>query len=93
MAWSQQKNNVFFMRAQAWAASLANLLEERDRMVALFDNEASGDPAFVDHNIATKVELGELKDVMDAVDALVNNGVVSQASRMDKLTPFLADQR
>ena len=92
MAWSQQKNDVFFKRAQNWAASLWSLLEERDRLVALYDNEASGDPDFIDHSIATKVELGVLKDVMDSVDALVHDGVVSQENRVDKLTPFLADQ-
>jgi len=92
MAWSQSKNNVFFRRAQNWAASLVNLLEERNRLVDLYTNEASGDPAFVDTDIATKVELGNLKDVMDNLDAMVNNGVVSQESRMGKLTPFLADQ-
>lgn len=92
MAWSQQKNDVFFERARNWAGALQNLLEERGRLVALYDNEASGDPDFVDHEIATKTELGALKDVMDAVDALVNNGVVAQEDRVDKLTPFLADQ-
>ena len=29
---------------------------------------------------------------LDAVDALVNNGAVAQEDRLDKLTPFLADQ-
>ena len=92
MAWSPQKNEIFFQRARNWAGSLQNLLEERNRLTALYDNEATGDPDFIDHEIATKIELGALKDVMDAVDALVNNGVVAQEDRVDKLTPFLADQ-
>jgi len=65
MAWSQQKNDVFFKRAQHWVESLWGLLEERDRLVALYDNEVSGDPAFLDHDIATKLELGALKSRVD----------------------------
>jgi len=93
MAWSQQKNDIFFRRAQNWAASLTNLLEERDRLIDLYTNEANGDAAFVDTNIATTAELVALAGVMNAINDAVNNGVVSQANRVPLLTPFLADQQ
>ena len=92
MAWSPQKNEVFFRRAEAWAANMTNLLEERDRLIDLYTNEASGDAAFVDHNIATTAELIALAGVMNAVNDVINNGVVSQSNRVPLLTPFLADQ-
>lgn len=92
MAWSEQKNEIFFRRAQNWASAVVNLLEERDRLIDLYTNEASGDPAFVDTAIATTAELVALAGVMNAMDAMVNNGVVATADRMPLLTPFLADQ-
>ena len=93
MAWSANKNDVFFRRAQNWAASLVNLVEERDRLIALYNNEANGDPAFVDHAVATTAELVALAGVMNAVDDAINNGTVAQQDRMPLLTPFLADQQ
>ena len=92
MSWSAQKNDVFFRRCQNWAAGLVNLIEERDRLIDLYTNEANGDAAFVDTDIATTTELVEMAGVMDAVEAAVNNGVVTQVDRMLLLTPFLADQ-
>lgn len=92
MAWSAQKNGIFFQRAQNWASAVIHLLEERDRLIDLYNNEANGDPAFVDTEIATTAELVALAGVMNAMDAMVNNGVVSQADRIPLLTPFLANQ-
>ena len=92
MAWSAQKNVIFFQRCQNWAAAVVNLLEERDRLIDLYTNEANGDPAFVDTDIATTAEVVALAGVMNALDAMVNNGQVSQSDRVPLLTPFLADQ-
>lgn len=93
MAWSAQKNQIFFQRAQNWAAAVINLLEERDRLIDLYTNEANGDAAFVDTDIATTAELVALAGAMNAMDAMINNGVVSQSNRMPLLTPFLADSQ
>jgi len=93
MAWDASKNDIFFRRAQNWAAQLVSMLEERDRLIALYNNEANGDPAFVDHAVATTAELVSLAGVMNAIDNVVNNGVVTQQDRMPLLTPFLADQQ
>lgn len=92
MAWSQQKNQIFFRRCQNWAASLVNLIEERGRLIDLYTNEANGDPAFVDTEISTSDEVIALAGVMNAINSAVNNGAVSQEDRMPLLTPFLADQ-
>ena len=92
MAWSEAKNRIFFERAQNWASAVVNLLEERDRLIDLYTNEASGDPAFVDTDIATTSELVALAGVMNAVDAAINNSPVTTADRIPLLTPFLADQ-
>ena len=92
MAWSAQKNDVFFRRCQNWAAAIINLLEERDRLIDLYTNEANGDAAFVDTDIATTTELIAMSGVMNAINDAVNNGTVAQQDRMPKLTPFLADQ-
>ena len=92
MAWSSSKNDIFFRRVQNWSAALINLLEERDRLIDLYTNEANGDPAFTDTSIATTAELIATAGVMNALDAMINNGVVATADRMPLLTPFLADQ-
>jgi len=92
MAWSPQKNDIFFRRAQNWAAALVNLLEERDRLIDLYTNEANGDADFVDTNVATTAELVQLAGVMNAINAAVNNATVATEDRMPLLTPFLADQ-
>lgn len=95
MAWSAQKNQIFFERARNWAAAVVNLLEERDRLIDLHANEANGDPAFVDTEIATVTELVALAtNVMNPLNALINNGAPpAQDDRMEFLTPFLADQQ
>lgn len=93
MAWSAQKNEIFFKRCQNWAAAVVNLLEERDRLIDLYTNEANGDAAFVDTDIATTAEVVALAGVMNAMNAMVNNATVSTADRMPLLTPFLADQQ
>lgn len=94
MAWSTQKNDIFFRRAQDWVASLVSLLEKRNRLTELYTNEAQGDPAFVDTPIATTAELIDLAGVMNALDTLVNGGgTVANQDRMGLLTPFLADQQ
>ncbi len=92
MAWDQNKNDVFFRRCQNWAGAVVNLLEERDRLIALYQNEASGDAAFVDTSIATTAEVIALAGAMNALDAMVNDGAVAQADRMPLLTPFLANE-
>ena len=92
MAWDSNKNDIFFRRAQNWAAAVVNLLEERDRLIDLYTNEASGDAAFVDTSIATTAVVVALAGVMSAMNDMVNNQTVSQADRMPLLTPFLADQ-
>lgn len=92
MAWSAQKNEIFFRRCQNWAAAVINLLEERDRLIDLYTNEADGDAAFVDTEIATTAEVIALAGVMNAMNSMVNNGTVTQQDRMPLLTPFLADQ-
>jgi len=92
MAWDANKNDIFFQRAQNWAQSLTNLIEERNRLIDLYTNEANGDPAFVDTAIATTAEIVALAGVMNAINDAVNNGVVSQADRVPLLTPFLANQ-
>lgn len=93
MAWDQNKNDVFFRRCQNWAAAVANLLEERDRLIDLYQNEANGNPAFVDTNIATTAEVVALAGVMNSLDAMVNNGAVAQENRVPLLTPFLATEQ
>jgi len=93
MAWDANKNQIFFQRAQNWAQSLTNLLEERNRLIDLYTNEANGDAAFVDTSIATVAEVVSLAGVMNAINDAVNNGAVSQANRIPLLTPFLADQQ
>lgn len=93
MAWDTNKNDIFFRRCQNWAAAVVNLLEERDRLIDLYTNEANGDAAFVDTDIATTAELVALAGVMNAMDAMVNDGAVSQADRMPLLTPFLATEQ
>jgi hypothetical protein len=97
MAWSAQKNQIFFERARNWAAAVKNLLEERDRLIDLYNNEAhkggTDDAAFVDTAIATKTELVALAtNVMTPFSNMVNNVAVTTAARMQYLTPFLADQ-
>ena len=92
MAWDQNKNDVFFRRCQNWAGAITNLLEERDRLINLYQNEANGDAAFVDTNIATTAEVVALAGVMNSLDDMVNNGAVTQADRQPLLTPFLSDQ-
>ena len=92
MAWDENKNDIFFRRAQNWAASVVNLLEERDRLIDLYTNEANGDAAFVDTQVATVAELVALAGVMNAMHAMVNNAAVTTEDRMPLLTPFLADQ-
>lgn len=92
MAWSEQKNQIFAQRCQNWAAAVVNLLEERDRLIDLYINEAAGDAAFVDTEIATTAEIVALAGVMNALDAMVNNAAVTTADRVPLLTPFLADQ-
>ena len=74
MAWSSSKNDIFFRRVQNWSAALINLLEERDRLIDLYTNEANGDPAFTDTSIATTAELIATAGVMNALDAMINNG-------------------
>lgn len=71
---------------------MVNLLEERDRLIDLYMNEADGDAAFVDTDIATTAEVVALAGVMNAMNAMVNNATVTTADRMPLLTPFLADQ-
>ena len=92
MAWDENKNDIFFRRAQNWSQAMVNLLEERDRLIDLYTNEANGDPAFLDTAIATTAELVALAGVMNAVNDAINNGVVTLEDRMPLLTPFLADQ-
>ena len=93
MAWDSAKNEIFFQRCQNWAAAVVNLLEERDRLIDLYNNEANGDAAFVDTSIATTTELVQLAGVMNAMNDMVNNGTVTQQDRMPLLTPFLANQQ
>jgi hypothetical protein len=98
MAWSEQKNTIFFQRARDWAAAVANLDEERIRLANLYNNEARpggvDDPAFVDTSIATKQELIDLAtNVMTPLNAFVNGGAVANVNRVPYLTPFLADQQ
>ena len=94
MAWDSAKNQVLFQRLQNWAASARDMLEERDRLIELYNNEANGDPAFVDTNIATVVEAQALvTNVMTPFSDMINNGVVIQEDRIPYLTPFLADQQ
>lgn len=94
MAWSAAKNRILFQRLQNVSAAIVNILEERDRLLALYTNEANGDPAFVDTEIATVQEATQLvTKVLNPLDALINNEVVSQEERMQYLTPFLADQQ
>jgi hypothetical protein len=92
MAWSEQKNRIFFERCQNWASAVINLLEERTRLIAIYTNEAQGEPAFVDTPIATTAELVSLAGVMNAMDAMVNNAPVSTSNRMPLLTPFVIDK-
>lgn len=92
MAWSAQKNQIFFERCQNWAASVVNLLEERNRLIALYNNEANGDAAFVDTEIATTAELVALAGTMTAIDSAINNRAVTTSDRMPTLTPFLANR-
>lgn len=99
MAWSAQKNQIFFERAQNWAAALQNLVEERSRLIDLYNNEARpggvDDPAFIDYPaVSTKQELIDLAtNVMNPLNNLVNGGTVSNTNRVQFLTPFLADQQ
>jgi len=92
MAFSESKNQIFFQRCQNWASAVINLLEERNRLIAIYNNEAVGDPAFVDTQIATTTELVQLAGVMNALNAMVNNAAVTTADRMPLLTPFLIDR-
>ncbi len=92
MAYDANKNEIFFKRAQNWAAAMVNLLEERDRLIDIYNNEANGHVDFVDTNIATTAELVALSGVMNAVNNAINNGTVAQQDRMPLLTPFLIDQ-
>ena len=93
MAWSEQKNEVFFRRCQNWASHIINLLEERDRLIDLYTNEANGDPAFTDTEIATTAEIVALAGVMNSLNDMINNGgAVASQDRIPLLTPFLADQ-
>lgn len=92
MAWSEQKNRIFFDRCQNWANAVVNLLEERNRLVAIYTNEAVGEPTFVDTPTATVAEVIALAGVMNAMDAMVNNGAVTTSNRMPLLTPFVIDK-
>ena len=94
MAWSQQKNHILFERASNWANAVVNLLEERDRLVALYANEANGEATFVDTDITTTAELIALAtNVMNPLSNMVNNAVVTTAARMQYLTPFLTNKQ
>ncbi len=92
MAWSEQKNRIFFERCQNWASAVVNLLEERNRLIAIYTNEAQGEPTFVDTPIATVAELTAFAGVMNAMDAMINNAPVATANRMPLLTPFVIDK-
>lgn len=92
MAWSETKNRIFFERCQNWAASVINLLEERNRLIAIYTNEAQGEQTFTDTDIATTAELVALAGVMNALDAMVNNASVTTSNRMPLLTPFVIDR-
>lgn len=93
MAWSANKNQVFFQRAQNWAAAAINLLEERNRLIDIYNNEANGDPAFIDTDIATVAELIALAiNVMTPFNNMINNISVTTAARIQYLTPFLINQ-
>ena len=102
MAWNAQKNQIFFERARNWAAAVANLQEERQRLIDLYNNEASpggvDEATFVDvPSIATKAELILLATkVMTPLNTMITAGSGSLAAeaggRMQYLTPFLADQ-
>lgn len=102
MAWNAQKNQIFFERARNWAAAMANLLEERARLIDLYNNEARvnsvDDPAFVDvPAISTKAELVDLATkVMNPTNTMITattgNLAAEAGGRMQYLTPFLADQ-
>lgn len=97
MAWNADKNRIFFERARNWARATANLLEERARLIALYNNEARtggvDEATFVDFpSIATKQELVDLAiNVMNPFNSLINNASVTTADRMPYLTPFLVD--
>lgn len=101
MAWSAEKNAIFFQRAQNWAASLMNLLEERQRLIDQYNNEAapggSDDPAFIDFPaICTKAELVNLAtNVMNPLNLLMTNQSVNglQRNRIPDLTPLLTNQQ
>lgn len=89
MAYNANKNAILFERAQAWARSIQNLLEERNRLISIVANEATGHADFVDVDGNTIAELVDLKEVMDSLAAMVNGTPVTTTNRVSKLTPFL----
>lgn len=101
MAWSAQKNQIFFERARNWAAAAQNLLEERQRLIDQYNNEARpggvDDVAFVDvPAISTKQELVDLAtNVMTPFSSLIAGTQVNALAggRVPFLTPFLIDQQ
>lgn len=101
MAWSAQKNQVFFERAKNWAASVQNLMEERQRLIDLYNNEARtggvDDAAFVDFPaISTKQELVDLAtNVMTPFASMMAGTQVNALAggRVPYITPFLADSQ
>lgn len=99
MAWSAQKNAVFFQRAQNWVAALRSLDEERIRLIELYNNEArpggADDPAFVDYlAICTKQELIDMAtNVMVPFNSFLNGGAVANRNRIPDITPLLTDQQ
>lgn len=101
MAWSADKNRIFFERARNWAAAIMNLQEERQRLIDLYNNEArvSGvdEPTFVDYPaIGTKQELVDLAtNVMTPLASMLAGTQVNALAggRVPYLTPFLTDQQ
>lgn len=98
MAWSAQKNQIFFLRAQKLANSIMNILEERNRLTDQYNNEAKpggiDDPAFVDvPSICTKQELIDFATfIMNPMNNMMNNAAVLTRNRIPELTPLLTDQ-
>ena len=93
MAYNSNQHNNFVNRTTNWMRGLWQLDVERQKLFAIYWNEAVGDPAFADTAQATTGEIISAMNVMEDVERLIHgtSGIIQQ-SRVANFAPFLAGE-